>query len=598
MLDHDGPLVPGDALQRHYVGERLLRDDDASGVGPRVAGETLYLEGGVEDLLGSLILPHELDDLARRTRVFVPGNVGIVLGAQHVAERGPDRLVGDELGKLVRIRVGVLVDPSRVPDGSLRAYGPERYDLGHVLVAAVLVRHVAHHLRAPRDREVYVHIRHVDAVRVQKALEEQRVLQGIEVRDLKRVGDDGAGSRSPPGPDRDLPVLRILDKIPDDQEVVGETHLRNRLQLELKPAEYLPALRPPTVTLREAAFALLPQVLVGAIALGLREVRQTRLTQLDPDVFDALDDFDRILQRLGMVGEDPGHLIYGLDVELLARELHPVGVVVELAGPDAEQHVVHPGVVPRSVVRIVGRDERNAGLFVEPEETIVDAPLLFDAVVLHLQINVVEDPSVFEQEPSRLIETSLQYPGRDLSREAAGETDDPTPILPQHLHVDTRLVVEALQKPAGGELHEVPVARSGPGDQREVVIRGAAPVIPVGCDVDLAPHQGFYPGLPGLLVELDRAVHYTVVGERESWHPLVFCKGDEVPYAARPVEHRILRVTVQVRESAARRNRQPSSLYSRVSATPRKERRRSPVLPVNTRRGPLQGTETQVVQST
>src|SRR5919107_5497430 len=201
MLDHDGPLIPGDALQRHYIGERLLRDDDASGVGPRVAGETLYLEGGVEDLLCSLILPHELDDLARRTRVFVPGDVGTVLGAQHVAEGGSDRLVGDELGEFVGVRVRILVDSSRVPDGRLRAYGPERYDLGDVLATAVLVRDIAHHLRATRDREVYVHIRHVDAVRVQEALEEQRVFQGIEVRDLKRVSNDGTGRRPTPGPD-------------------------------------------------------------------------------------------------------------------------------------------------------------------------------------------------------------------------------------------------------------------------------------------------------------------------------------------------------------------------------------------------------------
>src|ERR671921_964876 len=218
MLDHDRPLVPGDALQRHYVGERLLGDDDACGVGTRVAGETLYLEGGVENLLGSLILPNELDDLARRTRMFVPGDVGTVLGTQHVAERGPDRLVGDELGELVRVRVGVLEDPPRVPDSGLRAYGPERDDLGDVLVAAVLVRDVAHHLRAPRDREVYVHIGHVDAVGVQEALEEQRVLQGIQVRYLQRVSDDGAGRGPAPRPDRDLPVLRVLDEVPNDQE--------------------------------------------------------------------------------------------------------------------------------------------------------------------------------------------------------------------------------------------------------------------------------------------------------------------------------------------------------------------------------------------
>src|SRR5215213_7319615 len=282
MLDHDRPLVPGDALQRHYVGERLLGDDDACGMGPRVAGETLYLEGGVEDLLGSLILPNELDDLARRTRVFVPGDVGTVLGTQHVAERGSDRLVGDALGEFVGARVGILVDSARVPDGRHRAYGPERYDLGDVLVTAVLVRDIAHHLRATRDREVYVHIRHVDAVRVQEALEEQRVLQGIEVRNLQRVGDDRAGGGSPSWPDSNLPVLRILNEIPDDQEVVGEAHLLYGLQLELKPAEHLPALRPPTVTTREAAFALLPQVLVGCVPFWLREVRQSCLAELDP----------------------------------------------------------------------------------------------------------------------------------------------------------------------------------------------------------------------------------------------------------------------------------------------------------------------------
>src|SRR5215217_8260883 len=103
----------------HYEREWLLRDDYAGSMSTRVASKALYLEGGVEDLLGCLIPPHELDDLARRSRVFVPGDVGTVLGPQHVAQRRPDRLVGDELGELVRVRVGVLVDSSRVPDGRL-----------------------------------------------------------------------------------------------------------------------------------------------------------------------------------------------------------------------------------------------------------------------------------------------------------------------------------------------------------------------------------------------------------------------------------------------------------------------------------------------
>jgi hypothetical protein len=286
-----------------------------------------------------------------------------------------------------------------------------------------------------------------------------------------------------------------------------------------------------------------------------------RRAQFDPDVLDALDDFDRVLQRLRVIWKERRHLFGGFDVELLPAEPHAVLVVEVLARTDAQEYIVHPGVVSRGVVGIVGSDEVQAGLRVQPDQPLVHTPLIrYLQMILHLQIYIIEDLRVLQYQLARFLRTPLQDPGWHLGREAAGEADDPTPILPQHLYVDPRLVVEALQKPAGRKLHEVPVALGGPGDERKVVIRGPAPVSPVGRDVDLAAHQGLYPGLPGLLIELDRAVHHTVVGKREPRHPLVFCKGDEVPYAARPVEHRKLRVTVQVRESASRRNRQPSSL--------------------------------------
>ena len=78
-----------------------------------------------------------------------------------------------------------------------------------------------------------------------------------------------------------------------------------------------------------------------------------------------------------------------------------------------------------------------------------------------------------------------------------------------------------------------------------------------------------------------------MVRKREPRHPLVPGKGDEILDPARPVEQRILRVTVQVRESAARRNRQPTSLCSRVSATPLK---RAPPVACSPRRYPTRAT--------
>jgi hypothetical protein len=51
-------------------------------------------------------------------------------------------------------------------------------------MAAILVGDVLHHFAPPRDREVYVHVRHADPVWIQKPLEEQRVFEGVQVGDL------------------------------------------------------------------------------------------------------------------------------------------------------------------------------------------------------------------------------------------------------------------------------------------------------------------------------------------------------------------------------------------------------------------------------
>src|SRR5918998_2009537 len=574
MLDHHGELLlflslgTGllDGLEWDDVREALLAYHDARGVGAGVAGEALDLEGRVEDLFGALVGFDELDDLARLPRVLLPRHVLAVRpGRQHVAQRRADGLVRDKLGELVRVGVRVLEDAPRVPYGGLGPDGPEGDDLGDVLVPAVLVRDVLHHLGAPRYREVYVHVRHVYAVGVQEPLEEQGVVQRVEVRDPQSVGDDGPGRRPAPGTHRDLPVLRVLDEVPHDEKVVREPHITDGRELELQPPLHLGSLRPLPVARREPPLALLAQVLVGRVPRGLREVGQPRLAELYPDVLDALDDLDGVRKGLGVVREDPGHLLDALDVELLAVEAHPVLVVKELAGPDAKERVVHLRVVLGGVVGVVGRDEVEAGLLVELHEPLVDAPLLGDAVVLHLEVDGVEDLTVLRKEPPRLVEAALEYAGRDLRREAPGEADDAIPVLPEHLHVHPRLVVEALEKAGRRELHEVPVPGRGPGDERQVVVRGPTAVVPVGGDVDLAPHERLDAGILRLLVEADGPVHDPVVRERQPRHVLLLGEGDEVLDAARAVEHRVLRVTVQVRESArpARQKALPRSCSRR-----------------------------------
>src|SRR5918997_674603 len=581
VLDHDGELLvflarQGIALrasllyrlQRDYLRQRLLGDDDAGGVGPGVAGETFDLERGIQHLLRGLVPLHVLDDVSRRPGVLVARDVPVLTGRQDVPERRTYRLVRDELCQLVRVLVGVLEDPARVPDSGLRPDGPEGDDLCHVLVAAVLVGDVPHHLAATLHREVYVHVRHADAVGVEKPLEEEGVLEGIEIRYLERVGHYGSSRRPAPGTYRNLPILGVLDEVPHDEEVVGEAHLLDGRELEVEAALYLGRDLP--VQLHEPLFAALAQVVVGGVPDRFGEVREPGLAELYADVLDKVDDLEGVLQRLGVVREEPVHLLGRIDVELLAGEPHPLGVAVELAGADAEKHVVHPRVAPGGVVGVVGSNEVQPGLPVQPEQALVHPLLRGDLqVILELQVHGVEDLRVLEQELPGLVDPALQDAGRHLGAQASREADDPLAVPPQELEIHPRLAVEALQKAGGAQLHEVLVSLGGAGEQGEVVVRGAAAVVPVGGHVDLAAHDRLYAGVPGLLVELDGAVHHAVVGERDTRHVLGFGEGDEVPDAARPVEHRVLRVAVQMSERPPRRARQtPSSRKSEASAAP------------------------------
>ena len=81
-----------------------------------------------------------------------------------------------------------------------------------------------------------------------------------------------------------------------------------------------------------------------------------------------------------------------------------------------------------------------------------------------------------------------------------------------------------------------------------MVIGSLTPVVPVRRDVDLATHERLYTGGLGLLIELYRTVHHAVIRQSDGRHVLVLGERNEVPDTTRPVEHRIFRVAVQMRE--------------------------------------------------
>ena len=454
-LGHD-LLVGALLLQRHDVDQRLGADDDPGCVDRVLADETLER-------------PREVDDLLRG-RLGVVGVLEVGARLQAVGER----LAGafrNQLRDLVDDAVRDLEHAARIAHRRAGGHRPEGDDLGDA-VAAVLLGDVVDHPLAALDGEVDVDVRHLLAARIEEALEEQVVADRVDVGDLERVRRERAGGRAAARADADPVHLREVDEVPDDQEVVGEAHLLDRLQLELEPLAQLR--RHLVVAALEPPLAQLDEVLEGVAAVRRRELRQVDVAELDLERA-ALGDLERAPHRVLVAGEVERHLRRGLEIELVRVEVPVVRVLERVARLDAEERLVRIGVGGGEVVDVTGRDERQLRLGGELHELGVDALLHVEARVLELDVGALASEDLRQPVEIRagvggpvLLERLA-----DAAGEAAGERDQPLRVGLQQLPVDARLRVVALEESERGELDQVRVALVRLGQQRQVRVAAA-----------------------------------------------------------------------------------------------------------------------------
>src|SRR5262249_56598407 len=95
--------------------------------------------------------------------------------------------------------------------------------------------HVADYAVALVLAEVYGEIRHRHALGIEEALEQEPPAQRIEVGDLERPGDQRTRARAAAGTNGNAVILGPLDKVGDDQEVAGKTHLLDHVELVGEP---------------------------------------------------------------------------------------------------------------------------------------------------------------------------------------------------------------------------------------------------------------------------------------------------------------------------------------------------------------------------
>ena len=198
------------ALERHVLDERVARDDDAGGVGARVARDAFELLRGL-DAGGGPSGP-------LRTRSFSSGDL-----LERVVE-GDVEGVRDEPGDAVGLGVGDAERAADIADRGLRAERPEGDDLGDA-VRAVAVVGEADHLVAAVVGEVEVDVGHLAAFEVEEALEDEAVGDRVDVGDVER-----RRGRARPRPSRarpcGCPALRAKSRdLLDHVNVVREAGL-------------------------------------------------------------------------------------------------------------------------------------------------------------------------------------------------------------------------------------------------------------------------------------------------------------------------------------------------------------------------------------
>jgi len=205
-------------------------------------------------------------------------------------------------------------------------------------------------------------------------------------------------------------------------------------------------------------------------------------------------------------------------------------------------------------VDVVRRHDGEPELVGEAEDPLVQLVLPLRVVGLDLEIvAVAEDLGVPRGRRPGLVPPVRHEVLRHLAREAGRGHDHPFGVPLQHLPVDAGAMVEPLHVPDGGQLDEVPVALEVACEEHEMVVRPLpprrAPVPPVARrDVRLHPEDRLDPGLARHLLELPRAEHAAVVGERDGGHLELLRPPHQVAEAVGAVEEGVLAVRVEMDE--------------------------------------------------
>ena len=525
-------------VQGNGLDQRPVADDDAGGVRRHVAADALQRLRGVQNAPDLLVAARHVLEFGRGLHVLRQGfGTGLL--------RNQPRDMIDPLP-------GNLQRAAHVPHRRPRPQGAEGDDGGD-LVLAVFARRVTDHFRAAVVGIVQIDVRHADATGIQKAFEDQAILNRVDFRDAQAPGRQAARARTAHVPP-DVRLARELAEVPHDEEVGVETHVMDQAQFMVQPRHQTAVLRRPLAQApAQPLFAELSQPALRVMAGRHRKGGQLVALHVQVQLTHFRDQ-QGVFQRLALVdlAEGRPHLLRRRQV--IAGVGHPHTVLVRLARPglDAQQGVVRVVIALMHVVYVVGGQQRRAEPLAILHQPAIDLAQFRDVVMLQLQEEVLaaKDVLVPADKLARGLLLTLHQQRRDFAGEAARGGDQAIGVPGQEVAVDARVVVEALQLGGGGDFQQIAVApivarqqqqMRGPAVQRRVAVAHAA-----RRQVGLHADDRMDAFGPAGAVEVDRAEHRPVIADGQRAHAQFGGARHQIVDATQPVQQRKLAVDVKM----------------------------------------------------
>ena len=246
-----------------------------------------------------------------------------------------------------------------------------------------------------------------------------------------------------------------MDVVPNDEEIVRETHRLHRVQLELDPVDDYLAEVLAVFAVRSFVSQVVQVDVRIRVAVGHLELRKERVV-VDLVYFDLIGDFNGVFKDFRVIGEKFGHLILSLKV-LLLSVAHARRVVHVAVRGEAYKPVVRRAVLlvhEMDVVRSYDLDAVLPGqlefLLGDDKLPVIDRqvparnlrPMLLDLQIIVVAEDVAEPfHSLFSRG-----QVSCYYLSRHLACQAGGRADYTLVVLFQHRTVDSRTVIESIRE--------------------------------------------------------------------------------------------------------------------------------------------------------